>query len=250
MLNIDWFKQFAKLKINSTLLRSLVETEMDNLRQQNIISQQQQTAIHNINGHSSETTKQYYILNNIKNDIAIGKQAFNQLFQSDNINVNSIISESSESTPLKLTLQTKALITPDMMNSQVTSDYSSIVHDEPLIPLNFSAVEDVNIYPPKLSVIDIEWGSAHPNYMDIKRCRAEWTEDEKSIIASWIDKRLNEMSPIKPGNLYRDCLEYIIKTTSLHKYFHPIHVQDSARLQQGHRQYKLDLIRKQANALL
>jgi hypothetical protein len=246
---IDWFKQFAKLKINSTLLRSLVETEMDNLRQQNIISQQQQTAIHNINGHSSETTKQYYILNNIKNDIAIGKQAFNQLFQSDNVN-NSIISELSESTPVRLTPETTALVTPDMMGSQSTYDYSDLIHNEPMIPLNFSDVKDVNIYPSNLQAIDIEWGSAHPNYMDIKRCRAVWTEDEKSIIASWIDKRIYEMSPIKPGNLYRDCLEYIIKTKSLHKHFHAIHVQDSARLQQGHRQHKIDLIRKQAKALL
>lgn len=31
----------------------------------------------------------------------------------------------------------------------------------------------------------------------------------------------------------------------VHKYFHEFHVQDSARLQQGYRQYKKDLQKKQ-----
>jgi hypothetical protein len=235
---------------------------MNSLCQQNKISKSQQTAIQNINGHSSATSKQYYILNNMHNDINIGNQAFNQLYQAEmNSNISkSVLVNSSEATPIRFSSSTTIIhesdrnLMPDMMHhlndcDELNVSYIPTVNhctnlaeaESVIMPLSPDCSDhadyNINLTMP---LEQIDWGTAHPNYKNDNRKRAVWTEYEKSIIASWINNRIKEMSPTRPGNLFKQCLQHVVETRSLHKYFHKFHVQDSARLQQGYRQYNKD----------
>ena len=57
---IDFFEKNAQVKVNTTGIRALVETMSKAKSDEGVLSSEHRSAIHNINGHSSQTSKIWY----------------------------------------------------------------------------------------------------------------------------------------------------------------------------------------------
>jgi hypothetical protein len=64
------------LSVNSTAIRSLVETKMHQLHVDGLITTKQREAVMSINGHSSKTTEDYYILKDRAAQVTDARAAF------------------------------------------------------------------------------------------------------------------------------------------------------------------------------
>jgi hypothetical protein len=76
------FKKKLKLKITTTKIRSMVETEAKFLFDQGKISKIDRDSVSNINGHSSRTTESFYLQVDRDSDVKHGRTMF-QLIQND-----------------------------------------------------------------------------------------------------------------------------------------------------------------------
>lgn len=74
-----FFRRELDLKITTTSIRSMVETEMDKMYKQGKISNEERLAVQTINGHTSAVTKDYYICEDRKMDVFHARNAFNAL---------------------------------------------------------------------------------------------------------------------------------------------------------------------------
>jgi hypothetical protein len=71
-----FFKATMQLSINSTSIRDLVETAVHRLHVQGVISNEARTAVMNINGHSGQTAKDFYIQNTKFDEVRHAQVAF------------------------------------------------------------------------------------------------------------------------------------------------------------------------------
>lgn len=69
----SFFKRTLGLNINSTTIRSIVETESEGLLLQGLISPAERESVLNINGHSGSTSKKYYQKRSITADVTMGE---------------------------------------------------------------------------------------------------------------------------------------------------------------------------------
>jgi hypothetical protein len=72
----SFFLKKGNLKLNSTIIRSLIETEFEYLRQCDVITSEERQAVMNLNGHSSEIVKNYYLLQARQRDVSNAISAF------------------------------------------------------------------------------------------------------------------------------------------------------------------------------
>jgi hypothetical protein len=73
---IAFFKKKANLRCGTTMIRSLIETNMESLHQKNVITKEERAAVSNLNGHSSAITKNYYVLQSRTQDVQHAMRAF------------------------------------------------------------------------------------------------------------------------------------------------------------------------------
>lgn len=162
--------------MTTTTIRTLVETTASQMVDEGTITQTQRTAIRNINGHSSQTTEDYYILKDRWTDANNGKAMFDALLGDTN------------DANLSGTDTMDAL--PDTPPQVLGNSYMSGTQ-LPLLPWNRSTSA---VKP---------WGRLHPvtstSETGAKPRRVQWSEDELQYIATWVqenegDSRDNKVS--------------------------------------------------------
>ena len=68
----SFFHDTLEIHLTPTALRSLVETTAQEAYDENRISRKQREAIMDMNGHSSQTTKDFYVRRNKRKDLTNG----------------------------------------------------------------------------------------------------------------------------------------------------------------------------------
>ena len=74
-----FFKRALGIRINITKIRSIVETEMHKAHLRGVITAEERASVMNINGHSSQVTKDYYVREDRVQDVFNGCAAFQKL---------------------------------------------------------------------------------------------------------------------------------------------------------------------------
>lgn len=75
--------------MTTTTIRTLVETTASQMMDEGTITQTQRKAIMNINGHTSQTTEDYYLLKDRRNDAKNGSVMFDALLHDSDIAIPS-----------------------------------------------------------------------------------------------------------------------------------------------------------------
>ena len=187
-LVIRFFKRTLGLHITTTRIRSMVETESEQLREDGQISAADRTSILNINGHSGATADKHYVKKSRMGDVGHAQTVFQKLI------------------PAHVDI------------SFPSSAYASSVLDD---NLRDAAVE------PAMPLA----GSAHPHFASTKQ-RVPWSKAELDFVGDWCTQNSHFT------NVVAKCLHFIRKDPEVLPLFHPIHIQDSARLRHGWDTYR------------
>ena len=200
-----FFKRTTKLHITTTRIRSMVETETDRGFNKGLITFEQKTAVANINGHTSQTCKDYYIRSERSRDAVNAEEAFHNIINSsDNIigsnNTTTIITTNS-----------------NISNNDNINYYNNnhIIRKYDACSNEYSDVNSIgNISDSDISdnykVNNIEdnlagFGSAHLSDPDVRR--APWSDEEVAYIGKWFKKQGRSLED--SNNLMCECLTHL-----------------------------------------
>jgi hypothetical protein len=202
----NFFRTHENLHVTVTQIRGLTETTAHKALLKGIISPTQREAIMSVNGHSSRTTKDYYLMSDRKADAAHGRAGFNKML---------------------------GFVTPERLSIEDTCDgdaYTEDGGDKDDGDDSTSAMESIDSDSAFGRDAPIVFGAEHPQG-DNMECRAKWTSEEIGYAGKWVERKLE----ISPGitNIIAKCLAHIRATPSCHPIFHPRHVVDSTRLKHG-----------------
>lgn len=215
----SFFTRTCGCTVTITAIRSLVETTMHKKHKEGKITEAQRTAVQNINGHSSEITKAYYLLEDRADDVLCSRGVLANDFD--------------------------AALT-DLVNDMDPDELLSYTAPEPLprpLPLPLPQPPAPSTpwrYAPSRSAAPaaIDWGTSHPDYNDDSKGTAIWTQEEKSFLGHWCDNFRREFPEVK--SVVAKCLEHIRTNAAAIRIFHKHHTLTSARLRNGLRQYGKD----------
>jgi len=202
----QYFKRTLGMHITTTAIRSLVETTTEKLKKTGAISESQRDSVSNINGHSSQVTRDFYLMMDRNADVCSAREALDTIM------------------PLSTQLN-------EMMNSSPTPANESI-HRFESPPTWTGHTQDI------LRVAD--WGTGHPDYEKytakentaVKRAR--WTQQELKYIADFCKKKL-KANPEANSVIVKCCFQHIQRDPDALPIFHRNHVLDSCRLRTGYR---------------
>jgi len=216
-----YFKRKLSLQINSTCIRSIVETEAEGLLLTGEISSADRASVLNLNGHTGATSAKYYQKRSLVQDVAAGISVHQKLMRTER--------DENSSEP---SIQT--------MFDSADEDNTDNISPGPSIQMMFdSADEDstpgqssLNFTSDVISGV----GTLHPFFNEAHARRVKWTDTEVNMVGTWIVNYLR---------LYPDCscviskcLSYILSDKTVYPNFHPNHVMDSTRLRYGWERYK------------
>ena len=223
------------LHMTTTGLRSLVETTADQLEKRGIINHAQRAAISHINTHSSKVTQDYYVRNDIAQNVHLARSALSpgtdylqdsslstspQIGQGFNANGNgySPATPQAMSTPEGAYRQQSFMIPDSLANSGADSSTR-------------------HLWPRRDTCVVIPWGTNHPDYDKVNArtnkplTRAEWSAAELDYIGRWYHEFRGE-NP----ELNRVCsifLTHIKNDPFAIPIFHAIHTLDTKRIRYG-----------------
>lgn len=200
------------------------------------ITLSQREAISNVNGHSSQTTKDYYLRANRMQDVKNAAVAFKKMssplepagdnMEEDNsswmtnlFDDDELIEESS----------VENIVGYNLLNERVFNEAAvrSIYSNDEVVP----SVYETNLRPQS------KVGESHPEKKANVR-RAEWTDAEVEFIGEWCSKTLRER-PEWSDSIISKCNNFIVHDEEIRKLFHPNHVASSARLRHGYDKYRM-----------
>lgn len=253
---VNWFFiRTLGLSVTTTSIRGLVETTMDQKYKAGQISEAEKIAVQNINGHSSEVTRDYYLYEDRVEDVHRARAAFTagveDLGYADDV--------------------LAALVEDDGVTEQVTHppqhllDLPAAQHVVPMPqvqPVHYSPSTPTQRPPPPQhsaacplpaplplpsfatpprahwsTAATIEWGTAHPDY-GTAGATARWTWAEKSYLGEWC-ARFTQDFP-EATNVVAKALKAIKMDSQAIAIFHAHHTLNSARLRHGLRQFHAD----------
>jgi hypothetical protein len=239
-----------QLKVNTTTIRALVETATNKAHKRGLVTTEQKTAIHNINGHSGEIARDYYVLEEVGEDTIHANAAFGAM------------KRANASTHL-------TRINGDGGgggggDSDSDSDWGdsggggsevpdlALTGGEFLVPLPAPLPIPVPVlaFPPAADLdfanfllakwdksnnqVPVNWGSGRADYGK-QVTRAAWTNQEVLYIGKWIDASIIDNPHNK--NVVAACLEHLHSDPAAVPVFHSLHVLDSGRLRNGYRKW-------------
>ncbi len=153
-----FFLRTLGLHVTTTTIRTLVETTATQMMDEGAITQTQRAAIRNINGHTSQTTEDFYVLRDRWNDANNGRSMF-----------NAILNNTTNDTNME---------EEEQLNSMNTRSPEAEVAPGKLSPWNRTQAA---IKP---------WGTMHPSFTSTEEAgipprRVHWSADEVAYIARW-----------------------------------------------------------------
>jgi hypothetical protein len=97
-----FFNKSLNLHITSTTIRSLMETHADKMMKRGEITEEERTAVMTINGHSSSTTRNYYIRQDRAANIRNSRAIFGRLPETENTQSRSVSTDTGNNNLLQL----------------------------------------------------------------------------------------------------------------------------------------------------
>jgi len=129
LITIYFHKKDSAMKVTTTVLRSMVESEANTLNRKGLISDGDLKSLQNINGHSEKTSEQYYIKQRTFDDVQSGNRIFERISENS-------ISEKDRSERLhdtcqnsKLTPMTYVVSRSDARNTMLSSTQMDTEND-------------------------------------------------------------------------------------------------------------------------
>lgn len=232
-----FFVAACGLNVSTTGIRSLVETEMHRRYKNGEINDTQRTAVQNINGHSSDITRDYYLLEDRVADVYAAKSAFEATMGENIQRLADEMCTEDATTP-----QSPACTQWPLVDSPPFSPLSTWSQStpQPFTPSPLKWPPSQYAAAPRSAATAPDWGTLHPDYKSGKTT-ARWTVEEKSVLGSWCTAFLETHTD--NNNFLAQCLKHIQSRPELVAIFHPIHTLDSARLRTGWRTYLKDMER-------
>jgi hypothetical protein len=211
-----FFRRTISVNISPTTCRSLVETEMDSLHDAGKISSQERAAVHNINGHTSQVAKDYYVFKDRNKEVHQARNAFKSMVP-------------APETPAEH---------EDNFSIEGIDVFDFDVEWQEPVPVPVHSIPSVNIpshtWPQADNAAVTDWGTGRADYCTSKTDKkAVWTQQEVNYVGRWCDSTLNKNPHMR--NVVAKCLAHIRRDEKARPIFHPLHVFDSARLRNGYR---------------
>jgi hypothetical protein len=224
---IAFFETKIGLHITSTTIRSLVETEVHELRQDQKISAKERDSIMNLNGHSSQVVKDYYIRHDREKDVGHAFNVFDLM--------NNDLSP-SPLPPQQSTLSSFGALSEKRKRVFAISDSESDadIFISPL-PRNIESVilssDSLNQDPDDCAHQLVSPASTSTPV------RVKWTEQEINYVGRWCAKTLKD-NPANRTNIVARCLAHIRSEPSVMSIFHKNHILNSSRLRHAYEAYQ------------
>ena len=238
-----FFQRELGIQINITKIRSIVETEMHKLQLRGVITAEERASVMNINGHSSQVTKDYYVREERLEDVRNGCAAFRKLAGSVQLHTPENVEEDISSTAVGPAIH-KDVIDYDFIecDTYTSSNFESHSSNRKILfeedsnsgrVLSFEEEFGLNqdFFLPAI----VEFGGKHPN-QNKDALRVTWSDAEVKIIGKWCDDNLS-VHPNWKSTIVARCLNFINGSDEARPYFHPHHVTDSSRLRSGYEHY-------------
>jgi hypothetical protein len=219
-----FFVRTCGLSITITGIRSLVETTMHKKFKEGKISESERSAVQNINGHTSETTRDYYLMEDRTEDVHHAGAAFGN-------HLDEILDDLAED----ITIMDAVPVPQPLLV------LSAVPPPLPL-PLNpLCSPPPAHAPSAALRGPAVRGGARHPDFGTTKTT-AQWTQEEKQFLGTWCAQYQARYPEVK--NVVANCLHHILRTPAVHAIFHDYHTLNSARLRAGWRQYQNDCVRE------
>lgn len=251
-----FFIRTLEVSVTTTTIRSLVETTMDKRWKEGQITEAQKDAVQNINGHSSQTTRDYYLLEDRAQDVVDAHAAFGSTLTPAPLPscerqhcyaaevLDDLVSHMSDDELLLTPEPTPASIAATLQPLPLPLSLASVWPSPKSLPAspNPGAPPPVAPPPPPLAAcwttslqpVTLDWGSKHPD-KDSTKPTAEWTFEEKDYLGKWFAQYRVQFPDSQ--NVAANCLKHIRTDPHAVAIFHKHHTLNSARLRNGHRQY-------------
>lgn len=256
-----FFIRTRGLSVTITSIRGLVETTMHQRYKAGQINETEKAAVQNINGHSSETTRDFYLYEDRVEDVHHARVAFDAAgeglgFTEDVLaalvhegvaaDVASDVQPAEQSWPLAMESPLPPAVRSHTSPLPLPLPLPTPPPSLPSAPLSPSllparsaaavpAASSNRSHWAQASTID--WGSAHPDY-GTTAATARWTWAEKSYLGQWC-ARFQADFP-EANNVVAKALKAIQLDSRAIAIFHAHHTLNSARLRHGLRQYQLE----------
>jgi hypothetical protein len=137
----NYFKRKLNISITTTNIRSLVETETETLFRNGMISKSERSAISLINGHTSQTTNDYYVRENMTQNVDQARNVFSYISNKGTNLLNQNNVEMDDSSDQKYNMNKINI------SSSSTLDYPSPMINQSIADNNFNnSLDDDNNY--------------------------------------------------------------------------------------------------------
>ena len=211
--------------ITITTIRSCVETHMHRLMLDGKITARQRSAVMNINGHSSATTKDHYLHERRHADVHSSRSAFA-------VTADRILATAAGCTDSDFDSNDEEEHIPELVPDNVDARAATATAAAPETSRfrpSFANLPRVRAQP-----VVADWGTQHPDYFSNGQ-RARWTATEVEYIGAWCANFAVQHPGVR--SVVARCLKHIRNNDYAISIFHRHHTLDSARLRNGHRQY-------------
>jgi hypothetical protein len=192
-----------------------------------MITPVQRDAIMNVNGHSSEITRDHYVRRSRRDDVinasiamaamgGAGEVEMSELFA---IRSNIISSSGEVEMPDSVAISNNIIFS----SSSSGDDASAIRADA-----DSSSDDEENAVAVAVAVV----GVRSPQ-------RVPWSAEEVEWVGKWCKTNAKESGTSR--NIVARCYTYICENENIKNMFHPHHIEDSTRLYYGYKKYNMQL---------
>ena len=238
----NFFAQTLSLKITSTRIRAIVETNFQDLVENGSISSLQKHAISNVNGHDGATTRDYYLKRRRCSDAKNASDAFDIFDQLNGVTENFSDYEFEDIVDGEI-LDNAFLIDDSLQLSLPSADADATAAGVAgvagvAVAGAAGAVNSTEVVPHQVALKGVV-GCKHPEFNKSEnQMRAVWTEYEINFVGNWCEE--NKLShPEWAKCIISKCTSFIKSNMKIREHFHQLHIFDSSRLRHGWEQYKL-----------
>jgi hypothetical protein len=254
-----FFEGAIGLHLTSTTIRSLVETEVADLRLDNKITDIQRNSIMSLNGHSSQVTQDYYVRQDRERDVG---HAFNVF---DIMNVSSSAAAAVNDSPSIAANMSPPSIAArhghrhvrrhvHVVSDDSDSDSVSPSSKDKAYPKSLSSQQLFLSPMSHASLATSSQASSKKRHLSeysesdtiaiepvstkqIKRSR--WSIQEINYVGEWCARTLRE-NPENTNNIVARCLSHIRSDPTVMSLFSVGHLLNSSRLRHGYDKYRDD----------
>ena len=195
----SFFNRTLNLHITTNTIRSIIETSTEDLHLSGEISNAERSSILNINGHSGETMRKFYLKRDRERDITHATDVFGKIIHS------------RDCSPLSP---------------------STLSFNDERRPDTLGEADQRDTFVRANEMISLPTGYKHDYFDRSNLRRIPWSAYELDYISKWCSQHGNA------NNVMARCLERIRSDKEALQHFHPHHIQNSSRLRYGYEIWK------------